>query len=217
MNVQTLLPPNATDAERAIEATLARSGDMRVDLDKLWNPQTCPVALLPWLAWALSVDTWDSTWPEAIKRRVIAKAPAVHRAKGTRAAVAAALDGLMVKSSIIEWWQPGGSGVAGTFIIRAFAASRWVDGAALITPSLISAIRAMVTASAPVSRPWTLQVGVVVSAPIGGDIAVHAPLRIARPIAALGSAREVNVPLRSAAIAHRPLRVARFNMNLEAA
>jgi len=57
----------------------------------LWTPATCPAALLPWLAWALSVDEWDGTWPEERQRAVIAASVAVHRRKGTRGAVVAAL------------------------------------------------------------------------------------------------------------------------------
>lgn len=29
----------------------------------LWNADTCPEALLPYLAWACSVDFWRETWP----------------------------------------------------------------------------------------------------------------------------------------------------------
>ena len=44
---------------------------------------TCPAALLPWLAWGLSVDDWDSSWPEPVKRAVIAASADVHRHKGS--------------------------------------------------------------------------------------------------------------------------------------
>jgi phage tail P2-like protein len=212
----SLLPPNATPVERALEATLARTDDLPIEIGKLWNPDTCPAPLLPFLAWALSVDVWDAAWPEAIQRRVIANSPAVHRAKGTRAAVVAALDGLMVQAGITEWWQPGGSGVAGTFIIRAYASARWTDGAPLITPDLIVAIRAMVTASAPVSRPWTLQVGVAAAADIGAAAAFAPGLKIVRPDYDIAPPRCLGGGIGVSAALHRGLKIIRHEMELAA-
>jgi phage tail P2-like protein len=89
--MNSLLPPNATPQETAIEAATARIAEVPVPNAALWNPATCPAALLPWLAWALSVDEWDGTWPEERQRAVIAASVAVHRRKGTRGAVVAAL------------------------------------------------------------------------------------------------------------------------------
>jgi phage tail P2-like protein len=88
----SLLPQNRTGQEHAIEQTQAgRIAGMDVPVDRLWNPATCPAALLPWLAWALSVDEWDDAWPEETKRRVIADSVTVHRVKGTVGAVRRAL------------------------------------------------------------------------------------------------------------------------------
>jgi phage tail P2-like protein len=78
-----LLPPNASALERAIAATGAGIDTLPVAVRDIWNPATCPVALLPWLAWALAVDEWDETWSEADKRTVIADAIEVHRHRGT--------------------------------------------------------------------------------------------------------------------------------------
>ena len=84
----SLLPPNATPLEQVIEQTMATSMDrLDVPIDTLWQPKTCPVAALPWLAWALSVDQWDEPWLESTQREVIQSSIAVHRNKGTLAAV----------------------------------------------------------------------------------------------------------------------------------
>ena len=84
----SLLPPNATPLELALAQTMAqRIGAIAVPLRALWNPATCPVALLPWLAWTLAVENWDGTWPESTKRARIASAIAIHRYKGTLQAV----------------------------------------------------------------------------------------------------------------------------------
>jgi phage tail P2-like protein len=87
----SLLPPSATDQERAIANSLARLSDVPVPIRTLYNAATCPLALLPWLAWAYSVGEWDSEWPEATKRAVIASSVAVHRIKGTPASIQMAL------------------------------------------------------------------------------------------------------------------------------
>ncbi len=88
---ETLLPPNATPQEVATEAATARIAGVPVPLDSLWNPQTCPASVLPWLAWALSVDEWDAGWPEDKRRETLSLAIYVHRRKGTLAAVRTAL------------------------------------------------------------------------------------------------------------------------------
>ena len=108
----SLLPANATALERRLEQVLARIEQIDVPLRDLWNPTTCPAALLPWLAWALSVDTWRSDWPEATKRAVIAAAPQVHRLKGTAAAVKAAVAAVANGKAyrVVPWFEPDGSG-----------------------------------------------------------------------------------------------------------
>lgn len=82
-----LLPPNASPLERAIDAVTARIDALEVPLADLWSPARCPLELLPWLAWALGVETWDADWPEDLKRRACAEAFEVHREKGTPAAL----------------------------------------------------------------------------------------------------------------------------------
>lgn len=79
----TLLPPNATALERAVEMTAAPLGEIPVPIATLWDPYACPAAMLPWLAWADSVDNWDSAWSERTKREVIAASYDVHRHKGS--------------------------------------------------------------------------------------------------------------------------------------
>ena len=62
-----------------------------VEINKLWNAQTCPAALLPWLAWALSLDLWDDNWSEAQRRAMITASFAVHSHKGTAYSIRTAL------------------------------------------------------------------------------------------------------------------------------
>lgn len=113
----SLLPPNSTPLERAIEATTARISDVPVPLRTLWNPATCPEATLPWLGWALSVDRWDLDWTTAQKRAACAGAFAAHRIKGTRAAVDAVLEEFGNGMTIDEWWEQDPPGVPHTFAV----------------------------------------------------------------------------------------------------
>lgn len=82
-DVATLLPPNASVQERALEQATARVGAVPVGITDLWNPDTCPADKLAFLAWAFSVDEWDAGWPEESKRATIRDAWAVQSRKGT--------------------------------------------------------------------------------------------------------------------------------------
>ena len=89
-NAPTLLPPNATPLERA----LAKAGAMPhspEEIRKLWNHRTCSLHLLPWLAWAWSVDEWDPAWTEAQQRAMVGASIRLHKKKGTVWAVREAL------------------------------------------------------------------------------------------------------------------------------
>ena len=112
----SLLPANATKLELAVDHVQAvRISGVPVDIRDLWNPETCPGALLPWLAWTLSVDKWDTAWSETQKRQVIKNSIAIHRYKGTRAALEGALESLGFAVEVEEWWQTDPAGTPGTF------------------------------------------------------------------------------------------------------
>ena len=76
-----LLPANSTPLERHLAEATHRT--MPVPIADLWRAQSCPTHLLPYLAWARSVDRWDPVWSGAAKRGVIASAFYVHQHKGT--------------------------------------------------------------------------------------------------------------------------------------
>lgn len=89
----TLLPPSSTPLERALSRTAGRFDPPRL-VPALWNADICPVSVLPFLAWSLSVDEWDSLWAEEKKREVIKAAHAIHQKKGTPLAIHRALSAL---------------------------------------------------------------------------------------------------------------------------
>ena len=100
---KTLLPPTATKLEKSLSQAIAC--EPPIPLRSLWDPQTCPYELLPYLAWQYSVDRWDEEWSEQIKRKVIAEAFEIHKLKGTKEAIRRAVEpfGFLIKIS--EWWQ----------------------------------------------------------------------------------------------------------------
>jgi phage tail P2-like protein len=100
-----LLPPNAKPLERAIATTVTRVSAVPIPLPSIWDPWTCPVELLPWLAWGLSIDAWESAWSEQRKRLEVARAIDLQRRKGTRAAVEAVLAGFDELLELVEWFE----------------------------------------------------------------------------------------------------------------
>lgn len=126
---QTLLPPNASPLERALESVAADRIEA-IETERvrtLWTPANCPTPLLPWLAWALSVDEWDADWSEATQRAVIAASVEVHRRKGTLGAVRRALAATGYRTQISEWWQQLPVGVPHTFRIDVEIDDRGID------------------------------------------------------------------------------------------
>ncbi|WP_375292461.1 phage tail protein I [Sphingomonas melonis] len=100
----SLLPPNATPFERSLEAA-ARSEAIDAPVDTLVDPARIAASCLPWLAYALSVDTWLPEWSEADKRAAVAESIALHRLKGTRASVEMVLARLDRLLRIVEWFE----------------------------------------------------------------------------------------------------------------
>ncbi len=100
-----LLPSGSTQLEVAAAQALAQIGRLKVPLRELWDPQTCPLTLLPYLAWAFSVDRWDENWAESAKRSAVRAAWFVHKHKGTVGALRRVVEPLGYLIRITEWWQ----------------------------------------------------------------------------------------------------------------
>jgi phage tail P2-like protein len=100
----SLLPPNATALERALEAGV-RAGNITTPVDVIDDPVNCPDDILFWLAWGLSVDSWDANWSDADKRETVVTSYAFHRIKGTRLAVDTVLKRFDKLAELIEWHQ----------------------------------------------------------------------------------------------------------------
>ena len=118
MGAQHLLPSNSTQLERDAAVALAQIQRVPIPIRLLWNPDLCPLAVLPYLAWSFSVDRWDSTWSEFTKRAAIRAAYYIHSRKGTIGALRRVVEPLGYLIEIIEWWQDVPAGVPGTFKLK---------------------------------------------------------------------------------------------------
>lgn len=112
----SLLPPSSRDWLRYTEAGTARLSAITVALRTLWTPTDCPANLLPYLAWALSVDHWDKNWPAERKIAAIQRSYWLHRRKGTRAAVRRVIEDMGFSATFAEWFETGGE--PGTFSLE---------------------------------------------------------------------------------------------------
>lgn len=125
---KSLLPPNGTPLERNLEEVIERSSDIQVPYGSLWDPDSCPIEALPWLAWAVGVQEWSSAWPEGRKRAVVGAAMGVRRRAGTAAAVREAVETLDIEGiEYSEWHEYGGD--PGTYRITATLEERGMDQA----------------------------------------------------------------------------------------
>lgn len=103
----SLLPPGSSATERRLAEACSNLSGLKVPLRELWNPATCPVKFLPYLAWAFSVDRWDESWAESVKRKVVQDAFYIHQHKGTISAVRRVVEPFGFLIRVIEWWQNG--------------------------------------------------------------------------------------------------------------
>lgn len=103
---ETLLPPNSTALETAIDMVAAdRLAALPRPIRSSINPQTIPLQWLPWLAWAWRVENWSSDWTEEQKRQTVAASYMAHRRKGTAYAVKSSLEALNLNIQMLEWFK----------------------------------------------------------------------------------------------------------------
>ncbi|HBN7642434.1 phage tail protein I [Pseudomonas aeruginosa] len=158
----SLLPPNASPLERKLEQATLRLGTMAVPLRELWNPETCPANLLPWLAWTLSLDSWQPYWPEAVKRARIRSAVDIQRRKGTAKSVRDVVRSFGSSLALREWWQKEPMGTPHTFeVVLTLGAS--VPNTAAYQQDIIKEIER----TKPVRSHFTLTLGLAATGGLG--------------------------------------------------
>ncbi|MEL5280828.1 phage tail protein I [Serratia bockelmannii] len=158
-----ILPVSATPLELHAEQASAEVSAAPVPLRQLWDPDTCPRDLLPYLAWAFSVDRWDEAWDEATKRDVIRQSYFVHRHKGTIGALRRAVEPMGYLISVTEWWQNGKT--PGTFEMEVGALNTG------ITPEMYAELERVIDDTKPCSRHLS---NLVISLEVRGEVPVAA-------------------------------------------
>jgi len=156
-DLDRLMPPSASPSEVAIETVMAeRTKDIDAPISQLWDVDTCPVELLPFMAWAFSVEVWDHEWAEEVQRDVIRNSVAVHRAKGTRQSVELALGTLGFRIDIVEGWEDGGA--PHTFRLEAYGDDVF-DAGFQINAKLLDTVTRLIENVKPVRSHFTLRIG----------------------------------------------------------
>ncbi|MDD7908564.1 phage tail protein I [Pseudovibrio exalbescens] len=162
-DVSSLLPGYATDHDRRLASVSFWSYEIDqaiADLRDLTNPDLTPARFLPFLAYEASVDFWDEEWLEEVKRKAIKLSYTIHRFKGTVHAIETALSVISVEASLVEWWQPGGSGVPGTFELTAYPAGNVYSSHDYLSARLQRRIWDAVNLAKPLSRHFTFRLGI---------------------------------------------------------
>lgn len=173
--MSSLLPPTATALEKALEQVIgARFDEIEVPFRDLWSAERCPEALLPWLAWALSVDQWSSDWPLHIRRARVAAAIAIQRIKGTAKSVADVVESFGGDVVTREWFEQEPKGIPHTFALTVT-----LGGQSDNVPSaeFIDAVIAEVARTKPARSHFDFTVGLNAHADVGLIVA-------ARPVVA---------------------------------
>ncbi|AZC37110.1 phage tail protein I [Pseudomonas chlororaphis] len=161
--MKSLLPLNSTLLERGVE--VATEEVTEIPLRTLYNADTCPVHLLPYLAWAWSVDRWDPSWAESVKRAAIKASYYIHAHKGTIGALRRVVEPLGYLIEVIEWWQTHPEGVPGTFALKVGVLETG------ITDEMYRELERLIDDAKPVSRKLT---GLAISLETTGQIHIGA-------------------------------------------
>lgn len=156
MSDRSILPPNAAPAELALEQAVVTSGPDLSPVAQLMNPDTCPAHLLGWLAWAMSVDTWDAGWSEPVKRDVIRNSVSVHQLKGTRVAVMTALEALGFNIDLTEWWEEAAP--AHTFRLDAYGEDV-LEAGFQVDAKLLATVTRLIENVKPARSHFSLRIG----------------------------------------------------------
>ena len=115
---QSLLPPNATPIERALEKALGERMDaLPTPVRDVWNADVIPLATLPWLAWGVGKRSWNAEWPEAVRRNIVKTAIPTARRMGSVQSVRDVVAAFGGSLAIREWWELSPKGPPFTFSI----------------------------------------------------------------------------------------------------
>lgn len=157
-NHAPLLPGNSTLLEKRAAECLQQAVKNPLIIADLINPQKCPEHLLPYLAWAFSVDKWDEQWSEEVKRIAIESAFIIHKQKGTLTAIKRVIEPIGYLLELKEWWQETPEGVPGTFKLNVEVSETGLNA------NTFNELTRLIDDVRPVSRHFTLAITIT---PVG--------------------------------------------------
>ena len=160
----TLLPPNATALEKSLETVKSEAFGLPVNIPSLWNPEKCPIELLPYLAWSMGLDSWSDSWPENVRRARVAAAIEISRHKGTAKSVrdvVASFGGAVV---LREWFETTPRGNPHNFDLVITIDSQTAQAP---TAAFVDAVIAEVARVKPVRSHFTFTQGIDTAAQAG--------------------------------------------------
>lgn len=169
--MSSLLPPNATQYERDLETVSSQIETVPVQIRDVWNADDCPVDLLPWLAWAMSIDSWKSYWPEHVKRGRIRDAVQVQKEKGTRKSVTKVVQSFGAELELKEWFEQTPVGAPHSFNVLLNVNDMGAQTAEF-TSDIVQEIKRVKSTRSY----FEVQQGITVA----GDLALHGQIRIAK-------------------------------------
>lgn len=169
MTYPSILPPMSTPLEKALEQAAAHALDFPAPVRSVWSPDDCPIELLPWLAWGLSLDNWSSDWSEGIKRARVRNAIPIARQKGTAESVRSVVASFGGSVAIREWWQQEPKGDPFTFSLLLNLDQ---DGAPA-SAAFVDQVIAEVGRAKPVRSHFTFTQGLTATASVGLVAAVR--------------------------------------------
>ena len=102
-----LLPLNESKELKALDVAY-RSAIPNHVVAINFDPMTCDVKLLPYLAQCWQVLYWDEQWNETEKRRFVRDARDVHKHIGTHYALKKMFEALDIGARVVEWYEFGG-------------------------------------------------------------------------------------------------------------
>lgn len=152
-----LLPSNSTPLERATAAALTLGLDPSA-IRGIADSTRCPVDVLPWLAWAMSVEGWEAAETEEQQRALIRESIPVHKRKGTVGAIRRVLKAVGVTADYKEWTQIPGA-VPYTFELIAWANDNRPGEGTILSPQLFQRLRSLIDATKNERSHYTLKLG----------------------------------------------------------
>ncbi|MGO1072106.1 phage tail protein I [Lysobacter sp. CA199] len=176
--MNSLLPPNATALQCALEATNAALAEVPIPLRKIRDPDRCPLAFLPWLAWDRSIDSWKPYWSEHVKRARVRTATEIQRRKGTAQSVRDVVSAFGGAVVLREWWQMEPKGPPHTFDVQLTVSG---EAGQVATKEFVADVIAEIARTKPVRSHFTFTQGAYAVGGVGiaaaARVAVHRRLQ----------------------------------------